>query len=155
MEWITVLALISFGLIMIVVEIIFVPGTTFVGIIGLISTIIGVYFSFVFFGSSVGFGFLAFSIVLFGVALYFGFRGKTWDRFSLKHSIRSKVNEGLTSNLQIAQRGVALSSLRPIGKAEFEGRTYEVKSHGDYIDTGTAIEIIKIEQNNIYVQPIK
>lgn len=155
MEWITVLALISFGLILIVVEIIFVPGTTFVGITGLISTIIGVYFSFVFFGSSIGFGFLAFSMVLFAFALYFGFRGKTWDRFSLKHSIRSKVNEGLTSDLQVAQRGVALSSLRPIGKAEFEGKSYEVKSHGDYVESGTAVEIIKIEVNNIYVQPIK
>ncbi len=154
MDWITVLALISFGLILIIVEIIFVPGTTFVGITGLISTILGVYFSFVYFGSSVGFGFLAFSVALFGVALYFGFRGKTWDRFSLKDSIKSKVNEGLTAKLQVAQRGVAISSLRPIGKAEFDGKTYEVKSFGDYIDSGTMIEIIKIEQNNIFVQPI-
>ena len=155
MEWIIVLALISVGLILIVVEIIFVPGTTFVGITGLISAIIGVYFSFVYFGSSIGFGFLLFSAVLFGVALYFGFRGKTWDRFSLKSSIRSKVNEGLTAKLQIAQRGTALSSLRPVGKAEFDGKTYEVKTHGDYIDSGTEVEIIKIEQNSIYVEPIK
>ena len=155
MEWIIVLALISVGLILIVVAIIFVPGTTFIGITGLISTFIGVYFSFVYFGSSIGFGFLVFSALLFGVVLYFGFRGKTWDRFSLKSSIRSKVNEGLTSKLQIAQRGMTLSSLRPIGKAEFDGKTYEVKSHGDYIDTGTEVEIIKIERNNIFVEPIK
>jgi membrane-bound ClpP family serine protease len=64
------------------------------------------------------------------------------------------VNEGLTAKLQVAQRGVAISSLRPIGKAEFEGKTYEVKTFGDYIDSGTKIEIIKIEQNNIYVQTI-
>jgi membrane-bound ClpP family serine protease len=154
MEWFIVLALVVFGLAMIIVEVIFVPGATFVGISGIIAAIAGIYFSFVFFGSAVGWWVMFITTLLFATALYFGFRGRTWDRFSLKSSIRSKFNEGLTSNLQVAQRGTTISSLRPVGKAEFGNKAFEVRSHGDYIDSGTNIEIIKIDGNIIYVQPI-
>ncbi|MCA6074137.1 NfeD family protein [Fulvivirga sedimenti] len=154
MEWFIVMALVIFGLGMILVEIIFVPGTTFVGITGIISAIIGVYLSFVYFGATVGWWFLILSSLAFAASLYFGFRGQTWDRFSLKDSIKSRFNENLTIDLQVAQQGITISSLRPVGKAEFENRTYEVKSHGDYIDSGTRVEIIKIDGNNIFVQPI-
>ncbi len=154
MEWFIVLALVIFGLGMILVEIIFVPGTTFVGITGIISAIIGVYLSFVYFGPTVGAWFLIISSLMFATSLYFGFRGQTWDRFSLKDSIQSKFNENLTVDLQVAQQGMTISSLRPVGKAEFDSKTYEVKSHGDYIDSGTKVEIIKIDGNNIFVQPI-
>ena len=154
MEWFIVLALVLFGLGLIVVEIIFVPGTTFVGITGLISAIIGIYLSFVYFGGPVGWWILFATSIVFAVLLYYGFQGRTWDRFSLKDSIESKFNEGMTKGLQVAQRGIAISSLRPVGKAEFDNRAFEVRTHGDYIDSGTHVEIIKIDGNIIYVQPI-
>ena len=154
MDLFIVLALVLFGLGLILVEVIFVPGTTFVGITGIISAIIGIYLSFVYFGSGVGWWVMFLTSLLFAAALYLGFRGKTWDRFSLKSSIRSKFNEGLTTGLQVAQRGKALSSLRPVGNAEFDNKIFEVRSHGDYIDSGTNVEIIKIDGNIIYVKPI-
>ncbi|MEJ2004375.1 MAG: NfeD family protein [Cyclobacteriaceae bacterium] len=154
MDLFIVLALIVVGLGLLLVEVIFVPGTTFVGIAGAVSAIIGIYLSFDYFGANVGWWMLLVTALLFGAAIYFGFRGQTWDRFSLKSSIKSKFNEGLTTGLQVAQRGKALSSLRPSGNAEFDSRTFEVRTHGDYIDSGTEVEIIKIDGNIIYVKPI-
>jgi len=154
MDWFIVLALVVVGLGLILVEVIFVPGSTFVGISGIIAALIGIYLSFTYFGPNVGWWVLLITSLLFVVLLYYGFQGKTWDRFSLKSSIKSKFNEGLTIGLQVAQRGKALSSLRPVGKAEFDNRTFEVRSNGDYIDSGTDVEIIKIDGNIIYVQPI-
>ena len=154
-DWIVVLSLITLGIIFIIVEILFVPGTTIVGILGIISTILGVYLSFVYFGTTIGVWFAAGSGILFVGGIYIGFKQKTWDKFSLKSTMTGKFNEGLTSALQVAERGIALSTLRPFGKAEFAGKTFEVRSMGDYVDSGTSVEIVKINGNTIYVKPIK
>src|SRR5438045_1136748 len=53
-EWLTVISLIFFGLALLVVEIIFVPGTTLVGVIGFVFLLIGVGMSFKYFGSEAG-----------------------------------------------------------------------------------------------------
>lgn len=153
-EWITVIALIAAGLALIIVEVIFVPGTTLVGIIGLIAAGFGIYLSFDYFGPEVGWWTVVGTVVLFGVTLYFSFKGNTWDRFSLKNTISGKVNEGLTTPLKVGEQGKALSAIRPMGKAEFSSGEYEVRSMGNYIDSGTAIRIIKISSNNIFVEPI-
>lgn len=154
-EWVVVLALIGLGIIFIIVEILFVPGTTIVGILGLLATVFGVYLSFVYFGSAVGIWLALISGLLFVGGIYISFKQRTWDRFSLKDTMTGKFNEGLTSQVQIAQRGVAVSSLRPSGKAQFSGKEYEVRSYGDYVDSGTPVEIVRITGNTIYVQPIK
>ncbi|ELR71272.1 hypothetical protein C900_02887 [Fulvivirga imtechensis AK7] len=153
-EWFTAIILIVAGLALIVIEIIFVPGTTIVGILGLIATIFGIYLSFVYFGSEVGWWMAAGTAILFGVALYYSFRKNAWDRFSLKDTIQSKVNEGRNSMLQIGDEGIAMSTLRPFGKAEFEQGEFEVRSIGNYIDSGTKVKIIKISNNSIFVEPI-
>lgn len=153
-ELITVIALIVLGMVFIIVEILFVPGTTFVGILGLLAAGLGVYLSFIYFGQVIGFWILAGTGLLFVAGIYMSFKQRTWDRFSLKDTMQGKFNEGLTGTLQIAQRGLTISNLRPYGKAEFEEKEYEVRSFGDYIDSGTSIEIVKISGNTIFVQPI-
>jgi membrane-bound ClpP family serine protease len=154
-DWVIVISLVALGIIFIIVEILFVPGTTIVGILGIISTIFGVYLSFLYFGSTVGVWFAVFSTATFALGIYISFKQKTWDRFSLKDTMTGKFNEGMTSKLEVAQRGIAVSTLRPFGKAEFGTREFEVRSFGDYVDSGTEIEIVKIAGNTIYVQPIK
>ena len=153
-EWITVIALVVIGLSLIVAEVIFVPGTTLVGIIGFIATGFGIFLSFTYFGSEVGWWITAGSVILFGISLYFSFKGNTWDKFSLKSTINSKVNEGLTSKLKVGDEGIAMSAIRPMGKADFHDAEYEVRSMGNYIDSGTTVRIIKIDINNIFVEPI-
>ncbi|MBL6447007.1 hypothetical protein JMN32_11850 [Fulvivirga sp. 29W222] len=153
-EWITVIALVVIGLSLIIAEVIFVPGTTLVGIIGMAATGFGIFLSFSYFGSEVGWGITVGSVILFGISLYFSLKGNTWDRFSLKSTIDSKVNEGLTSKLKVGDEGIAMSAIRPMGKADFHDVEYEVRSMGNYIDSGTTVKIIKIDINNIFVEPI-
>ncbi|MDX1627402.1 MAG: NfeD family protein [Fulvivirga sp.] len=154
-DWVTVAILVFLGIALVLAEIIFVPGTTFVGILGFISGIIGIYLGFTYFGAVTGWWILGGTALAFILSLYFGFRGDTWDRFSLKDTSLGKFNEGYSSKLQVAERGKTLSALRPIGKAEFNDKTYEVRSYGNYIDSNTEVEIVKIDGNNIYVEPLK
>jgi membrane-bound ClpP family serine protease len=152
-EWSTVVSLIVFGLVLIVAEIVFVQGTTLVGVLGFVFLIMGVGLSFSYFGSEVGWVTVGSSGVLTGGVLYYSFRSNVWKRFALKSSIRSKVNEGELEGLSPGQEGIALSALRPVGKAEMANKTYEVKTLGGYVSTGTRIRIVHISANQIIVEP--
>jgi len=154
-EWITVIGLVLFGLGLVVIEIIFIPGTTFVGLGGLAFAGFGIFLSYEYFGNAIGtvvlISFAAFSVLTFVISI----RSGVWKRFALKKAIKSKVNEGLSLELEIGERGKALSALRPIGKAEFGDKVFEVSTIGNYVEGGRIVEIIKIEMNKIFVEPIK
>lgn len=149
-----VIALIAVGMVLLVVEVIFIPGTTVVGILGLVFIIVGVAFSYGEFGSEIGNYTLGASATGFAVALYLSFRKGAWKRFSLKTSIESKVNEGMTLALKPGNEGVAVSALRPMGTAEFDGKIFEVKTNGDYLAAGSKVKVVQIQSNDILVEPI-
>lgn len=154
MEWITVISLVLFGLILIIVEIIFVPGTTLVGLVGFAFLVVGVALGFRYFGSETGWVLVGSAAVVSGVLFYFSFKANVWGKFALKSSITSKVNEGEMDGFIQGQEGIALSALRPVGKADMGNRTVEVKTLGEYVATGTKIRIIKLLSNQIIVEPI-
>lgn len=153
-DWITVISLVAVGILLLIAEVLFVPGTTIVGILGFLAAILGIYLSFEYFGTVVGGWFTFGSTVAFGIALYYSFKSKTWDKFSLKDTNSGKVNENLTESLSVGDEGVSISVLKPVGKAEFGDKEFEVKTLGDYVESGTRIKIIKIEKNNIVVETI-
>ena len=151
-EWFTIVALIVAGIALIITEIILIPGTTIFGILGFLMFGLGVYFGFVDFGEPMGWYILTGAILLLGISLFYSFKSGAWKKFSLKETIDSKVNEGLTDDLSVGETGIALSTLRPIGKVDFKGKEYEVRSLGNYIETSSSVEIIKIESNTIFVK---
>ncbi len=79
-EWSTVLSLVVFGLVLVVAEVIFVPGTTVVGVIGFCFLVVGVGLSFKYFGSEVGWVMLGTTSVASGGLLYFSFTTNMWSR---------------------------------------------------------------------------
>jgi len=149
-----VIALILVGLTLIIVEVVFIPGTTVVGLLGLVFLIVGIAFSYGQFGSETGNYVLLASVIGFALALYLSFRKGAWKRFSLKTSIESRVNEGVTRELKPGNEGIAVSALRPMGSAEFDGKIFEVKTNGDYLAAGTKVKVVHIQSNDILVEPI-
>ncbi|MCV9387999.1 NfeD family protein [Reichenbachiella ulvae] len=153
-DWIIIISLILGGIGLIIIEIIFVPGTTIVGIGGFLLSGYGIYHSYELYGSGTGHTVLAVSLIT-GVGLVvYSFKAGHWERFALKQTMEGKVNEGLTSQLTVGMTGVAKSTLRPVGKAEFDNKEYEVTTLGDYVDASTQVEIIKVDSTRVYVKPI-
>ncbi len=152
-EWITIISLILFGLILLVVEIIFIPGTTVVGLIGFVIIVVGVGLSFNYFGSTAGWSTVAGATVTSALVFHYSLKSSVWGRFALKSTSLGKVNEEEVKELSPGQEGVTVSALRPVGKAELANRTYEVKTIGSFVETGTKIRIIKILSNQIIVEP--
>ncbi|SHJ95274.1 NfeD-like C-terminal, partner-binding [Reichenbachiella agariperforans] len=153
-DWIIICLLILTGIALIILEIIFVPGTTIVGIGGFLVGGYGIYHSYELFGAETGHWVLAVSVVAGFAAIIVSFKSNTWKRFALKGSIQSKVNENRNISLTVGLEGMTVSSLKPIGKGEFDGIVYEVRSLGNFIEQQKAIKIIKMEQNKIYVELI-
>jgi len=152
--WIIIISLLAIGLGLILIELVFIPGTTVVGLLGLIFTIVGIIISYRHFGSDIGFYILIGTLVMTLGGLFYGFRSGAWTRFSLKSSIDSKVNEGMLKILNVGDEGTTRSSLRPMGTAEFGNQNYEVRSTGSFLDSGIRVKITQIQSNQIIVEPI-
>jgi membrane-bound ClpP family serine protease len=150
-----IIFLILAGLILIIAELIFVPGTTFVGVIGLLLTIVGIFMVFDEYGNVAGYWTVAGTAFVTIVGIVYSFKSNSWDRFSLKSSIQSKVNDEDIFSFQVGEKGKTVSDLKPIGKAEIFGKIYEVRSKGEWIGAGQEIQVIRIDSKRIFVEPIK
>lgn len=152
MVWFILSTLLLIGLILVIAEILFVPGTTIVGIIGVLVTSVGIYYAFVTFERQVAGMVLAATLVLnFGVLIY-GFRTGAWKKFALKSAIKSRTYDDRLKGLEIGMKGIAVSDIKPIGKAEIGEGIYEVKSDSGFISVGTAVFITKLENNTIIIK---
>lgn len=154
LEWLTVISLIFFGLALLILELIFIPGTTLIGIIGVLSAIFGVYLGYSYFGVTVGSLIFAGTTIATGLAVYRSFKAGTWDKMALKLKIDSKVNED-EKEIFVGQRGITTSALRPAGTAEFHGEFREVRTLGIFLPTKTIIEVIRVENKKIWVEEVK
>ncbi|MGJ3235043.1 NfeD family protein [Marivirga sp.] len=150
-----IIFLILAGLILIIAELIFVPGTTFVGVIGLLLTIVGIFMVFDDYGNVAGYWTVAGTTIVTVIGIVYSFKSNSWDRFSLKSSIKSKVNDEDIFSFQVGEKGKTVSDLKPIGKAEIFGKIYEVRSKGEWIGAGQEIQVIRIDSKRIFVEPIK
>ena len=156
MDWLTVVLLLLAGIVLLVVEIIFVPGTTILGIIGGALMVFGIIIGYSKFGAQTGTLILVGALVTGGVVTFLSFRSGVWKRFALKDTNKSKVNEDLKIEHLLGAEGITLSALRPFGKAEIYNTIYEVKTLGNYLEAGTKIRVMNInEDHKIHVEQIK
>lgn len=152
MEWLILLSLILLGLVLVLVEILFIPGTTVVGILGIIVGIIGLIYAFLTFDNQVALGISGLSIGLHLASVWYGFSSGLWRKFSLKSTQSGGAYDGRTKGLEVGMEGKAVSDIKPIGKAVFHGEWYEVKSEAGFIEVGATVVISKLEHNTISVK---
>lgn len=153
MSWLLIFILILVGLLLLIVELLIIPGTTIVGIVGFIVMTVGVWGSFVHFGTESGLLVLFATIVLSGLAVYLSLRSTTWKKAMLQTSIKSKVNTKALQ-LEVGDRGKTISRLNPMGKANFNHEFYEVSSFGDFIDENTEVRVVEVDGSKILVEKV-
>jgi len=152
MDIFIVIALIALGISLIVIEIIFVPGTTIVGIAGFLFGGYGIYLSYETFGQNIGIATTVISVSIAMVIIIYTLKNRAWERFSLKQSSSSRVNDENENELQVGEQGRTISALKPYGKAIFNEKIIEVKSNDGYIAEKSEIQIIKIDNKQIIVK---
>ncbi|MEZ5148950.1 MAG: NfeD family protein [Bacteroidales bacterium] len=152
MSWTIIAVLIIIGFLLLLLEILVLPGTNLAGVVGFILIAIGVYQAYTEYGKIAGTITLGATIVVSVVALWFALKSNTWKKASLKASIDGRVNTINEEQIKVGDSGKAISRLVPMGKASFNGNYFEVRTNGEMIDQGSEIVVTKIDINKITVK---
>ena len=101
MEGLVIFFLILIGLVLLIIEILFIPGTTIFGIFGIISIIASNYLFFQYFGPElIVYYMIGSSILVLGVIIY-SLKSKTWKKVSLEKIHTTKVSKNTYDKLKI------------------------------------------------------
>jgi len=149
-----IILLIILGAILLLVELLVIPGTTIAGVGGFLLLGSSVYLIFKEYGQTMGYISAIALFVLFVIGLFLALRPKTWDKASLKASIDSSVKNDDFSKISVGDKGEALSRLAPMGKVIVNDVIVEAKSYNEFINPKEKIEVIKIESNKLIVKKI-
>ncbi len=154
MDWVLVIGLILGGLIVIAIEVIFVPGTTIVGFLGAGMTLAGLYLGYKDFGTQTGHLLLGGTVVFSVIGVVLAVKFRVWEWFALKKNVDGRVVGNKSTSVVVGQEGITVSALRPMGTADFEGEYYEVTTLGNYLASESKIKIVAIEGQRIVVEPL-
>ena len=148
-----IIMLIVLGIILILVEILLIPGFAVTGVLGVGSLVLASYFGFTHLGTRAGIIIIVVEVIVLSVLLYYALQAKTWKKLSLHTNIYAKVDEhpetkGLTSGME----GISTTRLNPMGRAKIGGFDLEVRSIEGLIDERTEIVIDSIEEEKIFVK---
>lgn len=152
--WWIIACLILLGILLMLVEMLLVPGVGIAGFLSLTSMGGACWYAFTYCGNTAGIvTVVAVSLSLLAMLAVI-LREKTWKKFELGTEIESKVNEEV-SRLVPGDTGKTLTRLAPMGSAEFEKGTFEVKSHDNsMVSPGVEVKVVKIEDNKVIVKPL-
>jgi len=149
-----VITLIIIGLVLVLAEILLVPGVGVAGILGLVSLGGSCFCAFNEFGNLAGGIVTGINAVLLVSLSVWVLRTKTWKRMSLETSIDAKAVDDEASWVSVGDTGVAITRLAPMGTVRFGDRTAEVKALEGMVDAGREVEIVIIEEGRIVVSPV-
>ena len=151
--WWIIASLILLGAVLVLVELLIIPGVGFAGVAGLLSLIGACWYSFAYVSTVTGYWVTSCVLASILVMMFFILRAKTWKRFELEEKITSKVNVE-ADRLRVGDCGVAQTRLAPMGTGKFAACTCEVKSaDNSMIAAGTGIEVVDTEDHKILVKP--
>ncbi len=149
-----IVVLICFGISLIVLEILIVPGLI-VGLVGGVFMCMGLIWTWQVFGQTTTVFVGILSLILLGLTLYLALKTGFWKKFSLKETSKGRVNEIETGAVLPGDTGYAISSMRPMGSVKINGIKFEASSEGELIPPNYPIEVIRVEPGKIIVKPKK
>lgn len=149
-----IILLVALGVFFLVVELIFLPGVTLGTALSVVSYGVAIYLTFTRFGVVGGVIAIGVVLLLSIVATILSLRAKTWQRLALNNKIESQSSTSPETLVKVGAKGVALSRISPMGKVRIDGKEYEAKSDGTYIDQRSEVEVVGFENFTVVVKKI-
>lgn len=146
-----IISLIVLGLILILLELFVTPGFV-TGLLGGVAWMYALYKIYNEYGTVSGHYALAGLILLLVACVIIAVKSGVWERVSLKSHVDGKVNE--LPEVKVGDSGYTSSALRPMGRMIINNNSLEVTTMGELVESGAYVEVIKIENNKIYVKQI-
>jgi membrane-bound ClpP family serine protease len=148
-----IISLIVIGMVLMLTEIMLIPGVGVAGILGFLSIGGACYLAFCEFGTMTGIIVLASNAIVLVLLLIWVLRAQTWKKFTLNTNIDSKAVSTETV-IAIGDFAKTVTRLAPIGSIRFNNKVMEAKALEGMIDSGVDVEVVLIEDNKIYVSPV-
>lgn len=148
-----IVGLIFLGIILILIEVLVIPGTSVAGFLGMFLMAVGVYLAYTKISITTGHYTLGASLIASVILIIFALRPRTWKKAMLTASVDGKVVNIETEESLIGKEGITITRLNPIGKVKVDDKYYEAKSWYTIIEPNTQVEIIRIESNLLIVKP--
>lgn len=151
---IIIISLILLGILLMLIEMLLIPGVGVAGILSLASLGTSCWYSFVKVDTRTGIITTVVVTLLLVTMVLIILRAGTWKRFELKTEIDSKVNTE-RETVKAGDRGITTTRLAPIGSARIGNVVCEVCSADNSMTaSGTMVEVVSVEDNKIFVKPI-
>ena len=150
-----IVALIVVGVLLLVAELVLLPGISVAGIGAFVAFLAAAFYGFMQYGVMGGALILATIVILCVIAVVVSLRANTWRGFSLKATVDStSTPTPEQQDIHVGQRGETLTRLAPMGKVQLGEVTIEAKSVDAYIDPHQAIEVIGYDNTAVIVRRV-
>lgn len=147
----SIIAIILFGIALLILEILILPGLI-AGIIGAIFMVVGIGMMYKSFGSTYGNITLISTVLICAASLIYVLKTKAWLKFSLKDTIDSKVIDLTHEKITEGEEAITISALRPMGSVLIRNQKYEVQTNGEYIEANQKVIVVKVLTNKLLVK---
>ena len=155
MDYVITSLIVFVATLLLVVEVVFIPGFGVTGLLGVLSMVGAIFYSFFLIGSLAGWVTLAVACVICISLFLWALYGNSLDKVALKKNIDSTVKEGEEGKFVVGDKGVARTRLALIGEAEINGEIVEVKSESGFVDEGEPIEVVRLSGDTVFVKVMK
>ncbi|MDD2192827.1 MAG: nodulation efficiency protein D (NfeD), partial [Bacteroidales bacterium] len=118
MDLLFILLFLIGGIILIILEIVAIPGTTVAGLSGVAMLVYGIVQVFNEYGNTWGIITLFIALAFCAFLLIYALRAKTWKKFALNKSIDSKANDIKIEEFKVGDKGITITRLAYAGMAE-------------------------------------
>ncbi|MDR2361721.1 MAG: hypothetical protein LBD91_03230 [Prevotellaceae bacterium] len=148
-----IITLIVLGMILLLVELLLIPGFGVAGILGIIALVGGVVMAYYTQGATTGHIILS-SVILCGVLLlWYALRSNTWKRLTLHDNITAQaLDKPENKGIHVGMKGVSITRLAPMGIALFDHIKIEATAREGIIHSSRPIEIVKIDGIKVIVK---
>lgn len=148
-----IISLIVIGVLLIVAELVLLPGLSVAGIGALAAFGGAIYLGFTNYGTTGGVIVICSIAATSIAATVISLKARTWQKLSLNQNIDSTSQPLPETEVSVGDTGVAVTRLAPMGNVIINGKTYEAKSLGDrYIDQRSEVEVVGFENFNVVVR---
>ena len=147
-------ALIIVALVLMVVEMLLIPGFGIAGLGAIASFSYANYYAFTELGNLAGFITLFVSLLSATLVITFVLRSRAIDKLGLEKEIDSTVASEASKQIKVGDTGTAITRLALIGNALINDSIIEVKSCDGLLDENTSIVVERIVENIIMVKKL-
>ncbi len=149
-----IIALVISALLLLLVELFVIPGSSLAAILSAICLTWAVAYAFINISALAGIITLIIALILGSCVLITFMRSKTLDKVALTEEVSSTVDRSVAAQVQVGDKGYAVTRLALIGNAEINGHVVEVRSADGFLNEKTPVVVTCVTDNEIIVQKI-